>query len=185
MTKFRCMPIAIGIPIVFCCIAVFWIFLPMLPDIRFLDFQGNIDPHNGRGLCAVLVAFSLLGAVLTLRNALWRVELMEHKLVCKGLIPKDTFEIFYDSCNIGMDYHIQNGNKIWWIYICSGTLSDYKDKKYPGGMNQVKIRAGFVKILYSQQVYEALLDSLPKKQRTGLITARRCAGFEKQGSVFR
>lgn len=111
------------------------------------------------------------------------LEFHEDRVVC--LIPfYQKLEIEYNKCFIGFDYHNQNGNKIWWIYLCYGKMPPYKNPKLGNRINSIKCQPGFVRIMYRDDVYDALMDVLPKKQKTALASARRNSGFEKQGKII-
>lgn len=177
MKKFRCIPIAAGLPI----ISLGTVVLIALMTWEHWEALHDIE------LVFTELSLTLLGivlAVVTAFPAIRRVEIHSNHIKCKGLFPRDTFVIEYSKCIIGMDYHVQNWNKVWWIYLCYGQPPQYKSKNPANRMNAVIIRPGFIKIMYSDAVYETLLEVLPKKQKTALITARRCAGFEKQGKII-
>ena len=176
MKEYRCIPIAAGLPIIF-----------LMGSLLHLGFTWYywIDTHDSEYLFVGLffAIFAFCFALFTAMPAIRRIEILPQLIICRGLFPWNTFEIKYEDCNIGMDYHRQNHNKIWWIYLCYGSPPQYKHKSPTNRINSVKIRHGFVKIMYSDEVYNDLIEVLPKKQRTALITARRCAGFEKQGKI--
>lgn len=132
--------------------------------------------------CFSVISFSV--AVFALDKAVWRVEISQDYLTCKGLLPRKTFVLEYKKCNVGMDYHEQNGNKIWWIYLCYGSPPWYQAKRQVKRINAEAIRPGFVKIMYSDQVYSVLISTLPKKQRSALESSLRCAGFDGQGRII-
>ena len=167
MLKFRCMPIAAALPMVFIGFGIThatmgWVY-------------GIIEEYPG--MLELEIFFTLLSfsvAVATAFPAIRRVEVYADRIVCKGLFPKDTFTLAYDKCSVGMDYHIQYGRKVWWIYFCHGPLVQYKANK---PMNSVKIQPGFIKIMYSREVFTQLIEILPKKQKTALVTANRCSGL--------
>ena len=78
-----------------------------------------------------------------------------------------------------MDYHLQRGCKVWWIYLCYGPGPKFDPKKPYNRMNSLKCKPGFIRIMYDDEVYQALIEVLPKKQHTALVTACRCAGVKK------
>ena len=178
------MPIALGLPIIFFGFTLFWIYIGFFANLNWVDSNGEPDPMGGRILCLTLCIVALGTALVTLYYAVWRIEIQENKLICRGMFPWQTFELVYEMCNIGLDYHGQNGGRMWWIYICEGIMPKYKPGNPANRINSLKIKPGFVKIMYSDEVYDALLTSLPKKQKTGLETARRYAGFEKQSKIL-
>ena len=173
MKFYRCIPIAIGLPAIFG--AYFFICLGCA-------YSCSADQNTGGVILFIFFALAaLVTAAYTLVPGIRRVQILPNKILCLGLLPRHTFEINYNACTIGMDYHLQNGNPIWWIYLCNGAPRQYFTTKK---INGAKIQPGFIRIMYSDEVYEALLEVLPKKQRTSLITARRCSGFEKQGKII-
>lgn len=42
-------------------------------------------------------------------------------------------------------------------------------------MNSLKCKQGFIRIMFQEDIYDELMAVLPKKQKTALTTARRCA----------
>ena len=130
------------------------------------------------------VLFSSAFGLYCLLPAIRRVEIYDDHIVCKGLFPSSKIFLDYDRCNVGMDWHAQNGNKIWWIYLCYGYAPTYKGKSPANRINAAKFRPGFIKIMYSEAVYQALIEVLPKKQKNMLMSARRFYGFENQGNIF-
>lgn len=175
MKKFRCVPIAIGLPVIFLCLLA--LCLAIAADCYFEEDAGGM---------IVFLVFSLtaLGlAAYTFVPGIQRVEIHPDFILCKGF-PGQAFRMRYEDCSVGMDYHEQNNNKIWWIYLCRGPLPRYRKDNPANRINAVKIQPGFIRIMYSEEVFDALAVVLPRKQKTGLITARRCAGFERQGRIF-
>jgi hypothetical protein len=183
MKKFRCMPISMTLPIFFFVLSV--PFFVMMGNLElFVDSKGQADPIGGLIVCCVMVLLCWVCGLYCMKNACWRVEVYSDKIVCKGLLPRDAFNLEYTKCNVGMDYHVQNGNRIWWIYMCYGSPPTFNVKSPADRMNAMKICPGYIKMMYKDEVFDALLEVLPKKQRTGLITARRCAEFETQGRII-
>ena len=175
MKKFRCVPIAIGLPVI--CLVLLLLCLAIAA-------QCWIDRDTGGTVVFLILALLALGlAACTFVPGIRRVELYPEWIICKGL-PGQSFRMRYEDCRVGMDYHEQNGGKIWWVYLCQGEMPRYPKGNPANRINAVKIRPGFIRIMYSEEGYEALMEVLPKKQKTGLVTARRCAGFEKQGSIL-
>lgn len=168
MKKFRCMPIAIGIPMVCILFLLYWILLMIY-----------IKQDNLHSLTILYVSLCVIIAGLTLPNAVRRIEIHKDKVVCKGLFPSQTYEIEYEKCNIGMDYSWRSGGKIWWIYICYGPPPRFKSVNSPNRMNAEKFKPGFIKMHYNDKVYDALLEVLPKQQRSALISAKKWADKAK------
>ena len=174
---------AIGIPVIFGIGSLFWVPFLFRLDV-FVNSRGEPDPVGGLCLCLIMIAASGLMAIVCLPAAAKRVEIFPDKVICKGLLPRETFEMKYDQCIVGMDYHMQNGGKIWWIYFCSGAYPKYKTKNPAKRINSIKIRPGFVRIMYSEELYQTLLEALPAKQCDILKSVHRYSGFEKQGKII-
>lgn len=175
--KFCCIPIAAGLPAIYLCATI----VSLLMAWQYWQESHDIEELM---ICLTIAFFSLISALFFFFPAIRRVEIKQDVIVCKGFLPKNRFEIEYSKCNVGMDYHCQYKKKIWWIYLCYGSAPQYKLNNPANRMNAIKIQPGFVKIMYSDEVYNSLLDVLPKKQQTALVTARRCAGFEKQDNII-
>ena len=166
-----CVPLAITLPIIFggC-------MLGSLYTAVFCYLSGSSDA------CPIFIflsALSLVMVLILLPHCMRRVAIMSDCIICKGVFPGDCFTMYYDRCQIGMDYHKQDGRRIWWIYICEGILPKYSTNNSANRINSVPISPGFIRIMYSDIVFSELLEALPKNQKTALITACRCAGLRK------
>ncbi len=169
--KFHCIPGSILMSILFALYAIGFVWAAFLPYWT--------DPVGGFWLSMFLAALATALALTTGFATSRRVELHCDRLICKGLLPRNTFSMSYADCdNIGMDSHVQFGRQVWWIYLCQGRLPYRKSKGSANGINSAKIQPGFIRIVYSDEVYEALLNVLPKPQKERLISAHRFAGFE-------
>ena len=170
MKRFRCIPVAIVLPIFFFAGAVIhaawlaWVISDDM-DIVGIAYTGFV--------CIMCTAFTL--ALLSPTG--YSVTIHPDHIVCKNLMPKSKFSMHYDECSVGMDFHTQYGRKVWWIYLCEGTLYAHKNGKQ---INSVKIKPGFIRIMYSDEIYQALLEVLPQKHQTALITAHRYAGMNEE-----
>ena len=143
MKRFRCIPVAIVLPIFFFAGAIFhssllaWVISDDM-DIVGIAYTGF--------MCIMCTVFTL--ALLSPTG--YSVTIHSDYIVCKSLAPKSKFIMQYDDCSVGMDFHTQSGIKVWWIYLCKDPLATYKKGKQ---INSVKIRPGFVRIMYSNGVY--------------------------------
>lgn len=77
----------------------------------------------------------------------------------------------YSKCNVGIDYSYNSSSVFWWIYFSIGPLPKYNPKIPVNRVNAIKYSDSFVRIMYSDELYSALLEVLPKKQRTALTCA--------------
>ena len=111
-------------------------------------------------------------------RTMWKVHIHEKSVVCKAPFEKDIV-MEYENCTIGVDYHLVANGKCWWIYFCQGKPPVFDPKKNYKRMNSLKCKQGFIRIAYQEEIYYALLGVLPKKQKTALITAVRCARLDK------
>lgn len=173
---FLCVPISLGLPCIF-------LVASALHFIMALWLLQKVEIAVTLLLCTFSF-FSLFMVIFTGMKSVWRVNILQKCIICKGLLPHNTFSLEYEKCTIGMDWHSQNGNRIWWIYLCYGRKPVYKSNNPNKRMNTLKCQPGFIRIMYSDAVYEALMDVLPKKQKIGLETSRRYACFEKQGKII-
>lgn len=158
------MPSAICIPIFFGLMILVWLILMLY-----------IKQDNLHFLTAFYISLCLIFISFTFPNSIRRVEIYRNKIVYKALLPCQTYEIEYEKCNIGMDYSWKSGGKIWWIYICYGPPPRFKSANSPNRMNSVKFKPGFIKMHYNDNVYNALIEVLPKQQRSALISAKKWA----------
>ena len=167
--QFQCVPGAVVIPAFF--------FLGAI--VYFVFFVQAIIEKDLEGVAAtsLFICIGLIGVFATSPQCFKRVEILSKGICCKGVLPQSTFMIDWGTCNIGMDYHYQSGRRVWWIYVCTGSLSNFMPANKRHKINSAKITPGFIRIVYSDKVYTALLEVLPKKQQTALISARRCAGL--------
>ena len=92
MKNFYCTPIGRVIPIIFIICILIWIYLMMhLRQEVFILFA------------IINILLDLIMIVYTAKTVVRRVELYSDKIVCKGLLPSQTYEIEFEKCNIGMD----------------------------------------------------------------------------------
>ena len=167
MKRFQCIPIAIVLPIFFFVSAIIHAVL-LAWTITDMDVEGIV--YTG-----IMFIISIAMAIILLFSTGNFIIIYPDHIVCQGYMRKNKFSMLYSDCIIGLDFHNQSGMKVWWIYVCSGCLKTYKQG---GQINSVKIRPGFIRIMYSNEVYREFVAALPKKQRTALITACRCAGLQ-------
>lgn len=128
------------------------------------------------------IVFAIVLFVCTIPYSMCKIIINPDHILCKMPLHKNIV-LLYEHCYIGMDYHVQNGGKIWWIYFCYGKMPPYKNPHLGNRINSIKCQPGFIRIMYRDEVYDTLLETLPKKQKTALISARRVAGFDKQGRI--
>ena len=173
---YLCVPIGMGLPIIFLALTGVSIVMAL--------WVVRVGQNDVAPIFYACAALSVSITAVTFVKAVWRVEIHRNIIVCKGLMPRNTFSLEYEKCTIGMDWHKQNGNKIWWIYLCYGCKPVYQTKKSANRINALKCQPDFIRIMYRDEVYEALLSVLPQKQKTALETSRRYAGFDRQGKII-
>lgn len=134
----------------------------------------DTTPHSEKVL---VVAVFGTAAAIEFGYAAWgvgrslrRVTIRRDRIVCTAPFCKDIV-IKYEDCRVGMDYSRTNGGKMWWIYLCRGDYADYK-KRFKR-INSVKYQDGFIRIAYEPEVFEALIEALPKKKAAALESFRR------------
>lgn len=109
-------------------------------------------------------------------RTMWKVQIKPDSVVCSAPFCKDII-IEYNKCTIGVDYHLQGTNKVWWIYLSDGKQPVYESNNPHSRMNSLKCCSGFIRLMYRQEIYDTFVELLPKKQKNALVTAARCAGL--------
>lgn len=170
MKKFYCTPGAIAIPIIFLAMIFVWVAL-----ITYWKDWGS------EGIIPLTVAYVLLcltGVIITLPYAMRRVEIYKDKIVCKCIFPSQTYEIEYEKCNLGINYSWARNGNVWWLYICYGQPPRFKSTSIDR-IAALKFKPGFIKMHYSEDLYNALLEVLPKQKRYSLMSAKKWADKAK------
>lgn len=178
MKKFRCMPAFLAVPLLMGGMTLFPLYLLLSGSLNFVNSAGEPDQLRGVIGTWIFLALAWLYVLCGFHLALWRVELHPDRAVCKGLFPWERFEIPYEDCNAGFEYHEANGQTFWWLYICQGAPPKYPAADRRNRISKEKIRPGFIKMTYSDEVYEALVQVLPKRQRDYLTSSRRFVGID-------
>ena len=96
--------------------------------------------------------------------------LYQNHLVCTRPFRKSVV-LYCDRCMVGMDYATTTGSTDWRIYLSYGPLPKYKGNSPANRINSLRTNQEFVRIMYYEKVYEALLQVLPKHQRVCLQSA--------------
>ena len=141
---------------------------------KFFEEQFNV-------LTLIIACLFAVGCLCVAVSALPRVactiQILPEYMVCKIPFHKDIV-IQYEQCNIGMDYHIQHGQKVWWIYLCYGPKPTYKTMHPGKRINSLKCQDGFIRMIYRQEIYDALLCVLPKDKQVALTSAKKFASID-------
>ena len=177
MKKFRCMPAFMGVPVIFFVFSLFYVYILLDPNANFVNAAGEPDPLGGKLVTGGFLLIGLTAGFFGLHHALWRVKLYKDRAVCKGMFPWESFEIPYETCNTGFEYHCAGTNTFWWIYLCEGNPPKYPANDKRNRISKEKIRPGFIKMTFSEEVYEALIEVLPQKQSAYLSSSRRFKGI--------
>ena len=170
MKQFPCVTGSLFLPAFFSFGAVFFLFVSYMCVVSGSPFMGFLMGVFSIGT----VAFIIWGW----KSTMCKVQIQPAYIICKTLFCADIV-MEYEKCTVGMDYHLQRGCKVWWIYLCYGPGPKFDTKKPYNRMNSLKCKPGFIRIMYDDEVYQALIEVLPKKQHTALVTACRCAGLKK------
>ena len=133
--------------------------------------------YNGF-LTDVLILLIVFGPmeVVGWMGVFWFISMDEHvylypdHLVCTRPFRKSVV-LYYDRCMVGMDYATTTGSTNWWIYLSYGPLPKYKGNSPANRINSLRTNQEFVRIMYYEEVYEALLQVLPKHQKVCLQSA--------------
>ena len=173
MRKFFCVPTAIALAIIFG-------ILTLMTTAGVLYAISYAKNHLEICLLSALPILELFAMFGSLTLAARRVKIYPDVIICKGLFPWNTIRIEYAKCNVGLDFHLVRGEKMWWIYFCYGVPPKYSyNHNSINRINGEKFRDGFIKMQYEDKLYYALLEILPKKSREELIASRSCAGLSK------
>ena len=161
--KYYCTPTARILPIFF---ALGGVFCAYLAYIAFTDPKQSLFGAIG-AILWMCIAFGM--AIFCESNGSRYVLLYDDRIICKCIFRKDIV-LEYNKCTVGMDYAKTTGTTNIWIYFVYGTLPKYKLNNEANRINSLKFRQGFIKMMYNEEVYNALLEVLPKNQRNGLIS---------------
>ena len=166
MKKFYCVPGAIALPIIFFACGIVWIILAAHMNL--------CDDIGGILVTIIMISLSWGFAIFLLPYCMRRVEIYKDKIVCKSIFPSQTYEIEYEKCNLGIDYSWARHGTVWWLYICYGQPPRFKSTSLDR-IAATKYRPGFIKFHYSEELYNALLEVLPKQKRYSLMSAKKWA----------
>lgn len=173
--KYQCIPLANALVIVWVVLLfVYAGLMYVLYSPECSDFV--IQPSSQDEAVLLALGWVALGAgcvgcfIWSLISCSRYIVLEEDRLLCKALFRK-TIVLEYSKCNVGMDYSYNTSAAYWWIYFSIGPLPKYNPKIPINRINSVKYSDSLVKIMYSDEVYEALLEVLPKRQKTALTCA--------------
>lgn len=170
MKQFPCVPGSLFLPVFFSFGALFYLWVTYYSIIKDAYFPAFMGACFFVGIVAFLI--------WSWKSTMCKVQIQPAHIICKTLFCADIV-MEYEKCTVGMDYHLQRGCKVWWIYLCYGPGPKFDPKKPYNRMNSLKCKPGFIRIMYDDEVYQALIEVLPKKQQTALVTACRCAGVKK------
>ena len=84
-----------------------------------------------------------------------------------------TIEIRYDTCYVGIEPCAPGSIRMWWVCISDQPIGRVRPLFQAGKINKVRFTQGFIRAQYSDELYEALLEALPKKQAAALQAAKR------------
>ena len=173
--RYQCIPVAKWLVLLFgFCLLMYAALMWFIYSPRFSDIviPSSTQEENIIEICGA----SLLGAgaigcfIWSIISCSRYIVLENDRLLCKALFRK-TIVLEYSKCNVGIDYSYNSSAVFWWIYFCIGPMPKYNPKIPVNRVNAIKYSDSFVKIMYSDEVYSALLEVLPKKQRTALTCA--------------
>lgn len=162
--RYPCIPGSSFLTVFYCYGLVFYSFM-----MYFSFSEGEVLAGLGF-VCFFLFTFAVL--VWSWQRTMRKVRFEPDRVVCFAPLCRDII-IEFERCNLGFDYHVQHGRKVWWIYLCYGPKPAYKPTHPGNRINALKCREGFVRILYRDDVYAALLAVLPKRQAEALRSARK------------
>lgn len=174
LKKYYCFPMGIGVIIFFSIGAVF---IAYCTYFGFLPSKSSFTAFTTEDVFVFIdlnlgILMGLFGVVFVWSNCARYVLVEPSRLICKCPFRKDIV-MEYERCIVGMDYSEGISMTVWWIYLTYEPLPKYNPKIPANRINALKYKDGFVRIAYSDEVYEALLAVLPKKQKNALVSAYR------------
>lgn len=162
LKRYYCSPTGLVIPAIFLVLSLF-----IGAFFAWEEWLGLEHNTNEWLCCAVVISISLLSAFFTTRVLGRYVTLHPDHIVCCGLFSKK-IAMQYDKCYVGIDYGNHRNRQTWWIYLSYDPYPPFKKDAYYNRINAQYCKDGFVRIMYNKDVYKALMNMLPKKQRTML-----------------
>lgn len=109
----------------------------------------------------------ILVSIILTRILCRYVLLYPDHIVCRGLFSQKIV-MDYSKCYVGVDYGNHQNGKTWWIYLSYEPYPPFKKGAYYNRINAQYCKQGFIRTMYRDEVYQALMKVLPKKQRTML-----------------
>lgn len=80
----------------------------------------------------------------------------------------------YNMCIVGMGFSFSTSKKVFWIYFRDQSeQKTYLSQHPPKKINEERCRTGFVRIMYREDLYNTIIDLLPKKHRVALETSKK------------
>lgn len=162
--KYWCSPAAV-LPLIFAVSFVFFLMVPYIEYRRGFTMEPMEWLYWG---CFLIISLSV--AIWTNRIGGRYVLICPKRIICKALFCRDIV-IEYDKCNIGIDYSNNKGCRQWWIYLSYIPYPPFKKDAYYNRINSRYCKQGFIRIMYNDDIYQALMDVLPKKQRIALAAS--------------
>lgn len=173
--RYQCIPVAKWLAIVFGFILLIYAaLLVFLYSPRYSEHV--IQPSTKEEAILCVCGYAVIGAgivgcfIWSIISCSRYIILENDRLLCKALFRK-SIVLEYSKCNVGIDYSYNSSSVFWWIYFSIGPLPKYNPKIPVNRVNAIKYSDSFVRIMYSDELYSALLEVLPKKQRTALTCA--------------
>ena len=118
-------------------------------------------PHGPTTSLDYILGCLLLSAVFIaalLRESTGFITIKEEKIILRSFLRKPIIIPFESISHIGIDFGIVNFQRQYYIYIGKTPLP----RKYFHNITQLKINASIIKIAYRDDVFNILVQALPK-----------------------
>ena len=160
--KLYCTPIGRTIPLIFLCFTLFFAFFGAWELLS--GFEYDLSETIG---WIVTISITFLAALSSARIMCCYILLYPDHVVCRRLFSRKII-MEYNKCYVGVDYGNHRNGQTWWIYLSYEPYPPFKKSAVHNRINAQHCRQGFIRMMYSKDAYKALMEVLPKKQRTML-----------------
>ena len=157
----------------------------LVTDGFMLPFIQVVADENSLGAIAFFYSLTLITAILFCANGFEYfgiVNIKDTGIVFHALFHRKRVFLYKDLQEFGIDYGWLTIDKKYWIYFCKIPLGS----KYRHRINRMPFKKYYMRIEYTEKVYQALYDAAPKeikKQWERHYNGIRAAGYDKKKPI--